>query len=241
MKKKKLLSFKKKVVQNSVLHKLLKILASLFVVYHLMVVVVMPYPSSLLYKTFSPYLMFYAGTLNMAGSWDLFSHPGSYIYFEYEVRGQNTKKTGRKKRRIKTSQTFIWPPSRKESDRIYFNHNRLIFHTRYFYKTHSPTLLRRHFLPFLCQLHPQAKSLSLKAFRKDQIPYQKARSHKNYSFDFMIHRKRKKQAHLQFEVTALCANRDHIRSIDSEEEYRDFQIQGELASYETPQHVRQEK
>ncbi len=237
MKKKKLLSFRKKVMQNPVLLRVLKVLASVFVLYHLMVMVIVPHPSSLLYKTFSPYLMFYAGTLNMAGSWDLFSHPGSYIYFEYEVRGQKTKKTRRKKRRVKTSKTFIWPPSRKESDRLYFNHNRLIFHTRYFYQTRSPALLRRHVLPFLCQLHPQAKSLSLKAFSMPQTPYRKARSHRNYSFDFRVHRTGKKQAHLEFEVKALCANRDHIRSIDSEEEYEDFQIRGGVASY-NKQHAR---
>lgn len=223
---KKAFSFKKFVENHPWTGVLAKGTVSLWLVYHLMVIVIMPQPLSLLYAPLKPYLMPYAHTLNLSNIWSFFApNPDHYSYFEYDVyyenpvRVKNTAKRrrGKKARRLKArrqnKKTFIWPLSRKESERMSQNHNRLIFHSIFFYNTHSPRTVRKHLLPFLCRLHPQGLRVVARAMRTDRPPFSKARG-KNYSFHSMVYRGRGKPVE-KFQTARRCPRNKNLRQIDS--------------------------
>ena len=223
---KKSVSFKKFVDRRPWIRVLAKGLVSLWVVYHLVVIVIMPQPLSLLYAPLKPYLMPYAYTLKFSNIWSFFApNPDHYSYFEYDVyyessvRHQKTKKGRRGKRsgRFKTprqnKKTFIWPLSRKESERVSLNHNRLIWHSIFFYHRSSPRTVRRYLLPFLCRLHPRGLRVVARAMRVKRPPFSKARG-KNHSFHSMVYRGRGEPVE-KFQTARRCPRNKNLRQIDS--------------------------
>ena len=132
-----------------------KILLSLYIFYHLAAVFITPQKISMFYKHFKPYLISYAQTLSLQRDWNFYALKRAHYYnFEYIVINGKNK-----------VEKFLWPPSRKEVKRIYLNHNRLIRHSRFF-MTKGRRYIRRHFIPYLCDLHPSANKITIKAVLK---------------------------------------------------------------------------
>ncbi len=151
---------KKKNLKTSI--PFLKIILSLWIVYHLLVIIIMPHKQSPSYLFFRPYLTSYARSLSMDSNWKSDTlDPGRYFYLEYDVTRKNS------------IETYQWPPSRKESKRVFFNHNRLIAHSRFFLNIRK-RYIRRAFLPYLCRLHPSAEEISLRVLLKKHSYSKKA-------------------------------------------------------------------
>ena len=150
-KKAKNLSFWKSLKQSPKIGFITKLFLSLFVLYHLCMIFISPHVMSLAHNRLMPYFAPYANTLSLSASWNFYTpNPNYYYYFHYEVIDSKSK-VG----------SFRWPPKRKESKRIYLNHNRLIHHTRFFVMA-GPKNIRRYFIPYLCRLHPLASEIILK-------------------------------------------------------------------------------
>ncbi len=165
MKKKfKEFSFVKDVMKNENFRIVLKILLSVAIVYHLLVIFLMPNQISMLASQWSPYLRPYTDNLfmNIKGSNHVLN-PGTYFYLNYKV----FYKDGR-------AEALKWPPSRKESNLVFFNHNRLIYHTQYFVLSGKKSL-RRFFIPYLCRLHEGARKVSVEAVLQNRPRFRKAR------------------------------------------------------------------
>src|SRR3954467_1869488 len=65
---------------------ILKLVFSLFLLYHLAVIVIMPNPSSLLGRKYSRYLTDYANSLGLNTTWQFFSPgPAPVFYLEYTI------------------------------------------------------------------------------------------------------------------------------------------------------------
>ena len=153
----------KNIFTRSFFKNTLKIFISLFIVYHLLVVFTVPHRSSLIYEKLSSYFISYAHTLGIHTGWSFYApNPTSYFYFEYEVIDKEDQ-----------VDDFRWPPSRKESGRLMFNHNRLISHTMFFIGS-GPGNLKKYFLPYLCRLHPEAKEISIQAVVENRPHFKKA-------------------------------------------------------------------
>lgn len=151
-------------IKNKKLRGILKFLLSLFILYHLAMVFIIPHYMSMIHERLMPYFVSYAHTLSFTTSWDFYApNPTYYYYFTYEVIDSKNK-VG----------TFRWPPSRKESKRIYLNHNRLIYHARYFIMSGQRSI-RRHFMPYLCYLHPEATEITMKVMYEYRPHFKKAK------------------------------------------------------------------
>ena len=183
---------KKKNIKNPVLNiSLLKIFVSLFIVYHLMMAAVIQ-RDSVVHNFFRPWFVSYARSLSMDslrapyvlspfGPLDGgISHYSAYFQYEVIKNISAGEKSGSKKRFHRTRrrggqkqsvQHYRWPPARRESGRVFFNHNRLLAHSSFFMNVLplSARLLRRHFLPYLCRLHPLADKVVLKLVIDRQI------------------------------------------------------------------------
>ena len=151
-------------IKNKQLRFVLKLLISLLVIYHLAMIIVVPQRMSMIHERLMPYFSSYAYTLSLAVSWDFYApNPSIYYYFEYEVIDAKDR-----------VEVFRWPPSRKEFKKGYMNHNRLIYHSRFFMLL-GQKRIRRHFMPYLCRLHPSAREISVKAIVENRPHFKKAR------------------------------------------------------------------
>ncbi len=184
MKKKK----KNIIKDNTFILPFIKVLVSVFIMYHLLMVFFTPPRHSVVYDFFKPYFHSYAHSLSMdnyhmpymldpLGDHDndnsFLSHYS--FYFQYKVikttPPKKRRKTKRRKRSVKKNfaEVYRWPPTRKESRRVFFNHNRLMVHSQFFINmVVRERSIRRYFLPYLCRLHPLAKRISLKVVLEKQ-------------------------------------------------------------------------
>ena len=150
-------------MKNKKLFAVVKIFISLFVVYHLLMVAIIPNRYSMLFDALRPYLMPYAHTLAMDSVWGYYApNPIIYFYFRYEVIKKNSV------------ETYRWPPTRQESKRILFNHIRFVVHSQYFFRMDKNNI-RRHFIPYLCRLHPMAKEIAIKIKYENRPHFKKAK------------------------------------------------------------------
>lgn len=141
----------------------LKIIVSLWIVYHLAMILIIPNRSSMANESFRPYFISYAQSLSMNSAWAYYApNPITYFYFQYEVI---------KKQSV---ETYRWPPSRTESKRILFNHKRFITHSLFFWKIGAEHI-RKHFLPYLCRLHPLAEEIAIKIIYENRSHFKKAK------------------------------------------------------------------
>lgn len=133
-----------------------QVLASLFLLYHLVAVLVLPNPGSYLDKHWGFLFYPYANTLGFHTPWQFFSpNPSRHVYFEYEIESAESDQAGR------------WPPLRSESDSLWPNYMRLIYHSRF---TTSNPERKLYFLSrYLCQSVPGAERLHLKTL-SEEIP-----------------------------------------------------------------------
>ncbi len=177
----------------------LKVLVSLFIVYHLLMVFISPNRLSMIHEKLMPYFISYAHTLSMDVSWSFYApNPYSYFYFEYEVIYTNDRVN-----------TFRWPPSRKESKRNIFNYNRFISQTLFFMLA-GPRKLRRYFLPYLCHLHPESKEITAQAIVEDRPHFKKAQV-----LDPLQSLYNKENMKVWYKAFRRCYHKKKSRSIDS--------------------------
>jgi hypothetical protein len=127
---------------------------SVFIVYQLIVIIVLPNPSSILAHQVSSYLTPYANMFSMNTTWQFFSpNPGVVRYLEYAITYQD------KKGEV-VSEVYQWPP--RHRDLIWVeNYQRRNYHG--LRSTMAPEKLEKYLFPFLCRLHPKAETISLKA------------------------------------------------------------------------------
>jgi len=186
-------------IKSRSLRLFLKCFLSLCIMYHLAMIFIMPHYMSMIHERLMPYFASYAHSLSFTASWDFYApNPSYYYYFEYEVIDSNNK-VG----------TFRWPPSRKESKRIYLNHNRLIYHARFFMVL-GKGYISRHFIPYFCRLHPEAVEITMKALFEDRPHFKKAKAYNPRFFSTYNKKNMKKW----FAVSSRCKRRKKSRNID---------------------------
>jgi hypothetical protein len=142
--------------------RILKVLLSLFVVYHIAAVLLMPNPDSFLTQEIGFLFRGYASTLGLNTPWRFFSpEPSSHVYFEYDLMPEGAEGGAHR-----------WPPA---SRRGYLadNYMRLIYNSRFV--TSSPERIEKFLIPWLCRLHPGTEEVSLRTLSEELVSLQKAR------------------------------------------------------------------
>ena len=202
----KLPGFFKGQIKNKKLRVFLKVFLSLCIFYHLAMIFIIPHRMSMVYERLMPYFSSYANTLALNTTWDFYApNPSHYYYFEYAVIDLRDKVS-----------TFRWPPSRVESKRIYLNHNRLIYHSRFFMILGKQPI-RKHFLPYLCSLHPEATEITIKAILEDRPHFKKAKVFRPRFFSANNEQNMK----IWFSTSARCKKRGKLRNIDSHDSFEE--------------------
>ena len=180
----------------------LKLLVSVFIVYHLLMVFISPNKLSMIHEKLMPYFISYAHTLAMDVGWSFYApNPYSYFYFEYEVIYKNDRVN-----------TFRWPPSRKESKKNIFSYNRLISHTLFFMLSGARNV-RKHLLPYLCHIHPESKEITAQAIVEDRPHFKKAQVLDPMS----LSPQNQENMKVWYKTSRRCYHKKKSRSIDSED------------------------
>ena len=187
-------------LKNKKIKAILKFLLSLGILYHLAMIFITPQQMSLVREKLMPYFNAYAQTLYLSSSWNFYApNPSYYHYFEYETIDDKDNVA-----------VFRWPPARKESKKIYLNHNRLIYHSRFFV-LFGPNNIRKYFLPYLCRLHPTTKTISIKLKWENRPHFKKAKTYgPGYFSAENLDNMKEFQA-----VTMYCKRRKKVRNIDN--------------------------
>ena len=199
-------SFWKAQRENKTSRFILKLLLSLFILYHLSMIFIMPNINSLAHEQLNPYFTFYASTLSLNNAWDFYApNPAYYYYFEVEVIDSKDQ-----------VDTFRWPEKRKESLLIYLNYNRLIYHARFFIIT-GPQSIRRYLIPYFCRRYPTANEVTLKIMIENRPHFKKA---KTFRQDFFS-AQNKENMKTWSTIHAKCKKRKKSRKTASHLSYWD--------------------
>lgn len=145
---------------------LLKILLSLWIVYNIVVMLVMPNIGSYLGRTFSRYLTPYAGAVGLSAGWDFFSpDPAHTLYIEYTVYFPSSADG-----EFRDPIEGFFPPekNRPVHDPV---RKRDLYAARYM--AISPRRLRILFGPWLCKQHPGATQVNTKIIIETVPPLDK--------------------------------------------------------------------
>ncbi len=200
--KTKKISFWKAQRENKISRFILKLLLSLFVLYHLSMIFISPNTRSLAHEALMPYFTFYASALSLNNAWDFYApNPTYYYYLEYEVIDSKDKVA-----------TFRWPPKRKESQLIYLNHNRLLYHARFFIMA-GPQNIRRYLIPYFCRQHPFADEITLKIMFENRPHFKKARTFRSDFFSA----ENLENMKMWSNIHARCKKQKKARKINSED------------------------
>lgn len=143
--------------------KWIKLGLSVFVIYHLFVVLTVPNPQSYLTREVASFILPYANTLSINTPWQFFSpEPSSYVYYEYEVIPDSLDEE---------MKTYQWPP-KDRSEYLIDNYMRLIYHSRF--STSSEQRIHQFFLPWLCRYHPEAREITMRIMSEELVSLDKA-------------------------------------------------------------------
>lgn len=154
---------------------ILKFVFSIFLLYHLAVIVIMPNPSSLLGRKYARYLIDYANQLGLNTTWQFFSPgPAPVFYLEYTVENANEEE----------GETFQIPERRRASyyDELY---NRTLYSMRFFVLAPSETF-DSFFVPWVCKRHPEAAALTIRTQGEPVVNIERATG--DESFDDLSHK-----------------------------------------------------
>ncbi|MCB0407118.1 MAG: hypothetical protein KDD34_02875 [Bdellovibrionales bacterium] len=163
---------------------LAQLIFSLFLVYHLMAILIMPNPGSYVERHFGFLFYGYTSTLGINTPWQFFSpNPATKMFYEYEIIENEGSDS--------LTQTYRWPPEKNHTNMIGANYKRLIYHS--WYTTSSEERKSKFLMNYLCRKHPSAISISLKSFsekvppmerfRFDKLSLAKAREYKSWSIE----------------------------------------------------------
>ncbi|HVK61786.1 MAG TPA: hypothetical protein VM432_09565 [Bdellovibrionales bacterium] len=139
---------------------LLKIVLSLFIVFHLSAVLILPNSSSLMGRRLSWLFLDYANLMIFNRTWQFFSPgPMPNMYLEYEVETEDNALED-------VRETYQWPKS---------NVNR--FNNDFFLRTvagmrflgSNEVNFHKYFIPYLCRQHPGAVAVNMRSV-VEQIP-----------------------------------------------------------------------
>ena len=150
--------------------KLVKILISVFLFYHLMCIAIMPNYHSVLGKIFGPYFLKYANTLTLANTWQFFSpDPTVEFYFEYQLDLKSKELDAGSEASAEESfedkldgemKVYRWPP--KKNTFLYRpSYFRRIYHSRL--ATRDQYRMKKFFIPWVCKKHPDAIRINLRS------------------------------------------------------------------------------
>lgn len=155
--------------------KWLKIVFSVFLLYHLFTVLLMPIGGSLAGRKLGRFVLPYANTLGFNTTWQFFSPgPSPMFYLEYDVETDVDAPVA--------SEPKVYPPARQAfawDD----GWNRRLYGMRFF--ALNPERLERYFIPFLCRENPGARGISVQAvFEKIDDLDRAARTDTLWNSDF---------------------------------------------------------
>lgn len=133
-----------------------KIILSIFIVVHLVVVLSVPNQHSYLNEKMKPFLIFYANLLHVNHLWQFFSpDPAPAIFYEYTVTDKDQK-------REKYYFPDIEPPNWwNPFQRFRPAYNRRITLTRV--TVQHPSFFEKIIVPMLCRNHPEAVNIDMNA------------------------------------------------------------------------------
>lgn len=140
----------------------IKIILSVFVLFHIAVILVMPIGSSYLNRISHAFLSPYANSLGLNTTWNFYSpDPAHTMYFNYHVRfedeyGQEAKPT-----------IDDWFPPEKHQIIVDSSRRRFLYSVRYLLL--DPKRLDVLFAPWLCRKYPGATHLSIRQIT-ERIP-----------------------------------------------------------------------
>lgn len=153
-----------------------RVALSLFLVYHLCVIVLLPNGGSLEARAVSPVLVPYANQLAMNNAWVFFSPgPSPNIYLEYDLEDSDMNTLDPEPRVF---------PQHKNSRWFSDSYFRSLYVMRYF--TLDPIKQERFFAPWLCRQHPEAYAIVIRSVFENVPGIEKAWS--GETFEDMLQR-----------------------------------------------------
>ena len=130
-------------------------LATLFILFHLLAVLVYPNPYSVLARYVQPIINPYGNLFGLNTTWQFFSpDPGQLRHIEYDVIVEDGEEID--------FDTHTWPPDDKNLLQV--NRARRFYHA--VRTIVAPARAELYLVPFLCRKHPQATSIAIKAIEK---------------------------------------------------------------------------
>lgn len=132
---------------------------SVFLLYHLAVILIMPISSSLIGRQVAGLFLGYANQLGFNTTWQFFSPGPAPVYFlEYQL--ETVESMNWTVEEYVPPETLQYPPQR---DRLTWSdsYNRRLYGMRFL--TLFPDRLEGFFIPFLCRQHPEAVAISLQS------------------------------------------------------------------------------
>ncbi len=134
-----------------------KIILSLWLVYHLFVILLFPNTQSLLSRKLDFILLPYANTFNLNTPWQFFSpFPGPKMYIEYTTYKHNPGAENQEI--IEDGEKHFFPP-KNHYEPDWDNWRRQLYLAR-FVATESERF-KKYFIPWLCRKHPGVTGISL--------------------------------------------------------------------------------
>jgi hypothetical protein len=131
-----------------------KVLISLWLVYHLLAVFVLPGGGSFVIRRLQSYLLPYANTVGVNTTWNFFSpDPANTMYFIYHINFENDEGE-----ELKPREEGFFPP---EKDKIVTNgsRRRLLYAMRFLML--DSRRLQTLMAPWLCREYPEASRVSI--------------------------------------------------------------------------------
>lgn len=133
----------------------LRNLFTLFLLYHILVILVMPNSSSIIGRKIGGYLASYANTVGMNATWEFFSpDPPQPFYFDYSVYFESIEGE-----ELQPTITGFFPEWRTERT-LHPNKIRLKNAVRFFALTR--TSVEKSFIGYLCRQYPKANRVKVR-------------------------------------------------------------------------------
>ena len=141
-------------LQKRRLEPALKILISVWVVYHLAGIVILPNGGSFLGRHFGPYFLYYANAIGANNAWNFFSpEPPPTLYFEYKI----TFPLAEGKSSRETLQGFF--PPEKTNVVLNTSERRRLYAMEYLMV--NPMQIDALVAPWLCRSYPNAAEVEI--------------------------------------------------------------------------------
>lgn len=152
----------------------LKIFLSLWILYHLVGILIMPSPQSILVKNWAWIFRPYLNALTINTTWNLFSpDPGTATFLKINVISDKEESGVR---------SFTWPRNadRSEPDS---RHRRELYFVRY--TIMNDMMIYKFLFPWLCRNNPDAQEIRLEVYTTIHPSLEQASTNRNLNIDEM--------------------------------------------------------